>query len=185
MELKMQRMLYPPTSAYRSETGGLMSALRVLSIDDIRDYHHKYYTPHNMALVVCGPLDRIALLDSLSPIEKRLEEAGLAHGAAGPPGWKRPFMETASKVPPTIDGSQDLPGLDPADPDAKREKLRRRAFIDFPEKDESVGEVAITWVGPDYSDFETTEALSVLSELGDEGIRRHAHTDNAVKQAPT
>ena len=28
---RAQRMLYPPSSAYRSETGGLMSMLRVLT----------------------------------------------------------------------------------------------------------------------------------------------------------
>jgi hypothetical protein len=31
--LSSQRLLYPPGSAYRSETGGLMSALRVLSVE--------------------------------------------------------------------------------------------------------------------------------------------------------
>jgi hypothetical protein len=29
----MQRLLNPPGSAYRSETGGLMEALRVLTVD--------------------------------------------------------------------------------------------------------------------------------------------------------
>jgi hypothetical protein len=30
---RSQRILYPPGSAYRSETGGLMEALRVLTVD--------------------------------------------------------------------------------------------------------------------------------------------------------
>jgi Zn-dependent M16 (insulinase) family peptidase len=163
MELKNQRMLYPRSSAYRSETGGLMSALRVLKIEDIRKYHATYYAPHNMALVVCGPLERAALLDSLAPIEERLQAAGSTHGPQGPQGWKRPFVETQSNVAPVIDGAAETPGVDRPDPDQPVEKRRRRAFIEFPEKDESVGEVAVTWVGPQYHDFLTNEALSVLS----------------------
>lgn len=164
MELKAQRMLYPRSSAYRSETGGLMSALRVLTIDDIRRYHRAYYAPHNMALVVAGPLERAALLDSLAPIEKRLQETGAAHGPAGPKGWKRPFVETQSSEVPVIDGTANTPGIDAPDPDKPVEKRRRRAFVEFPEKDESVGEVMVTWVGPKYNEWEKNDALSTLSE---------------------
>ncbi len=137
MELKSQRMLYPATSAYRSETGGLMSALRVLNIDKIRDYHHQYYAPHNAALVVCGPLARADLLDSLAAVEKRLVTKRDAQ-PQGPRGWKRPFVETASAIPPQIDGSKkEQPGLDPADPPAEGaqpDPKRRRAFVDFPRR---------------------------------------------------
>lgn len=34
MALKLQRLLYPEGSAYRSETGGLMEALRVLTAEE-------------------------------------------------------------------------------------------------------------------------------------------------------
>ncbi|PWY97140.1 hypothetical protein BCV70DRAFT_219707 [Testicularia cyperi] len=166
MELKSQRMLYPKSSAYRSETGGLMAALRVLTIDDIRSYHRDYYGPYNAALVVCGPLERAELLDTLAPVEERLITKRHAT-PEGPRGWKRPFVDTDSAVPPTIDGSVlDKPGLDPADPPAKGEQpdpKRRRAFVDFPEKDESVGEVQVSWVGPKFQDWMTSEAINVLS----------------------
>lgn len=166
MELKSQRMLYPASSAYRSETGGLMSALRVLNIDKIRDYHQQYYAPHNAALVVCGPLARADLLDSLAPVEERLKSKRNAQ-PEGPRGWKRPFVETDSAVPPTIDGSKtEQPGLDPADPPAEGSKpdpKRRRAFVDFPEKDESVGEIQVSWVGPRFQDWMTCEAVNILS----------------------
>ncbi|TKY89650.1 hypothetical protein EX895_001435 [Sporisorium graminicola] len=166
MELKSQRMLYPASSAYRSETGGLMSALRVLNIDKIRDYHQQYYAPHNAALVVCGPLARADLLDSLAPVEERLVTKRNAQ-PEGPRGWKRPFLETDSAVPPTIDGSKiEQPGLDPADPPAEGsqpDSKRRRAFIDFPEKDESVGEIQVSWVGPKFQDWMMCEAVNILS----------------------
>lgn len=176
MELKTQRMLYPRTSAYRSETGGLMSALRVLTIDDIRLYHKTYYTPHNAALVLCGPLDRTALFETLQAIDQRFLEQGAAHGEYGPPGWRRPFVETPSAVPPVIDGRQlHCEGVDDADP--PMDPRRRRVFIDFPEKDESVGEVQISWVGPPLDATLDLHALDVLGTyLTDSPVSPMQHT---------
>lgn len=56
MALRLQRLLDPPGSAYRSETGGLMEALRVLTPEQIRKYHSTYYVPHNLSLIVGGKL---------------------------------------------------------------------------------------------------------------------------------
>jgi Zn-dependent M16 (insulinase) family peptidase len=141
MQLEYQRKLYQPSSGYRSETGGLMSALRVLTIDDIRQYHHKYYAPYNTAVVVCGPLDRTELLDKLQATEDSLVE----HGVKGVPnGWKRPFVDTASAQIPKI------------------AEKRTQIVVDFPEKDESVGEVMVAWLGPRVDEWEVSEALGVL-----------------------
>lgn len=162
MELKTQRMLYPKTSAYRSETGGLMAALRVLTIDDIRRYHSQYYAPHNAAIVLCGPLDHEKLFATLQSIDERFVDMGKAHGERGPPGWKRPFMETGSAIAPVIDGSAlHCDGLDDAHPPAH--PRRRRAFVDFPERDESIGEVQISWLGPTLDEYLDLQALDVLS----------------------
>lgn len=38
MELAMQRLMFPEGCGYRSETGGLMEALRVLDVQTIREY---------------------------------------------------------------------------------------------------------------------------------------------------
>jgi hypothetical protein len=38
MELAKQRLMFPESSGYRSETGGLMEALRVLQVETIREY---------------------------------------------------------------------------------------------------------------------------------------------------
>lgn len=162
MELKTQRMLYPRSSAYRSETGGLMAALRVLTIDDIRRYHAQYYTPHNAALVLCGPLDRAALFDTLRTIDQRFVDQGVAHGEHGPRGWRRPFMETPSSVPPVIRADTlQGDGVDDADPPA--DARRRRVFVEFPETDESVGEVQVSWIGPTLDETLTLHAIDVLS----------------------
>jgi Zn-dependent M16 (insulinase) family peptidase len=118
-----------------------MSALRVLTIDEIREYHHTYYEPYNTALVVCGPLDRSKLFESVAPVEQTL----IAKGVKGaPPGWKRPFLETPSSIVPSLKENRVL------------------EVVEFPEKDESVGEVMVSWIGPRVDDFETCEAISLL-----------------------
>ena len=97
-------------------------------------------------------------------IDKRFAEAGVAHGAMGPPGWRRPFLETPSAVPPKIDGRLlHVDGVDEADPPADEKGLRRRAFIEFPERDESIGEVQISWVGPPLEDTLELQAIDVLA----------------------
>ncbi|CAG8642168.1 2676_t:CDS:2, partial [Acaulospora colombiana] len=50
MDLAYRRKLYPEGNGYRSETGGMMEALRKLSLAEIQAYHSKYYAPHNLCL---------------------------------------------------------------------------------------------------------------------------------------
>ncbi|KAG9001081.1 hypothetical protein FRB93_012461 [Tulasnella sp. JGI-2019a] len=142
MALKSQRLVYPEGSAYRSETGGLMEALRVLTPGKIRDYHRSYYVPHNLSLIVAGRLSTEALLDIL---QTQVEPTILKHGQTGPPqGWKRPFMETPSIGLPKI-GKPIT------------------ATVDFPEKDESQGEIQMCFVGPPPKDILSRKALDLLA----------------------
>ncbi|KAG8859116.1 hypothetical protein FRB96_004686 [Tulasnella sp. 330] len=142
MALKAQRLMYPEGSGYRSETGGLMEALRVLTAEKIRDYHRSYYVPHNLSLIVAGRLSTTALLDVL---QTQVEPTILKHGQTGPPqGWKRPFMETPSAAIPKI----DKPII---------------ATVDFPEKDESQGEIQMCFVGPPTRDILSRKALDLLA----------------------
>jgi len=148
----MQRLLNPPESAYRSETGGLMEALRVLTIDQseskhdhnalpptvhlVRDYHRSYYLPHNLSLIVAGKLSS-GTTTLLSVIQDKVEPSLIAHGHnAGPrpPGWKRPFVETVS---------------------ANRRPISEtiRETEEFPENDESMGELVINFMGPSRADY--------------------------------
>ncbi|KAI0652259.1 Metalloenzyme, LuxS/M16 peptidase-like protein [Trametes meyenii] len=145
MALRMQRLLNPPGSAYRSETGGLMEALRVLTVDQIRDYHHTYYVPHNLTLIVTGKLasGTASLLDV---VQNQVEPSIVAHHqnqGTKPAGWKRPFVETAS---------------------AQRKPIAQtiKETIEFPEKDESVGELQIGFLGPPPNAFLERKALDIL-----------------------
>ncbi|KAF5374955.1 hypothetical protein D9758_000192 [Tetrapyrgos nigripes] len=145
MALRQQRLLDPPGSAYRSETGGLMEALRVLTAEQIRKYHGSYYVPHNLSLIVAGKLSS-GTSSLLSVIQDQVEPSLIKHGqnlGARPPGWKRPFVET---------------------PSANRQPIPKtiKDTVEFPEKDESVGELIITFLGPAPNEFLERKALDIL-----------------------
>ncbi|KIK71096.1 hypothetical protein GYMLUDRAFT_147646 [Collybiopsis luxurians FD-317 M1] len=143
MALHVQRLLYPPGSAYRSETGGLMEALRKLTVEQIRDYHGAYYVPHNFSLIVAGKLPTESLL---SVVQDQVEPSLISHGqnhGPKPAGWKRPFLETPSANMPSLSHSVS-------------------ETVDFPEQDESVGELAINFLGPAPNEFLERKALDVL-----------------------
>ncbi|KAF8622884.1 hypothetical protein AX15_006649 [Amanita polypyramis BW_CC] len=145
MALRLQRLLEPPGSAYRSETGGLMESLRVLTADQIREYHGAFYVPHNLALIVTGKFSEgtTSLLEVIQEqVEPVLVENGAKHGHR-PLGWKRPFLETASAERPPI--TQTV-----------------KEVVEFPEKDESMGELIISFLGPAPNAFLERKALDIL-----------------------
>ncbi|KAG8906618.1 hypothetical protein FRB99_006488 [Tulasnella sp. 403] len=150
MAVKLQRAFYPTQSAYRSETGGLMEALRVLTAEKIREYHRTYYVPHNLCLIVTGRLPTSTLLDV---VQKEVEPRLLEHGQTGPPsGWRRPFLETPSIQKPAISATVSQ-------------------VVEFPEKDESQGEIALAYVGPELTDMLTRKAIDILTlYLGDSPV---------------
>ncbi|KAK7058884.1 hypothetical protein VNI00_001508 [Paramarasmius palmivorus] len=129
MALRMQRLLDPPESAYRSETGGLMEALRVLTVEQIRDYHASYYVPHNLVLIVAGKLSS-GTSSLLKVVQEQVEPSLIAHGqnkGPRPPGWKRPFVETPSAIRPPLTSSVqetvEFPDQDEKDTRATRVEL--------------------------------------------------------------
>ncbi|EJU02584.1 hypothetical protein DACRYDRAFT_21645 [Dacryopinax primogenitus] len=143
LALRLQRAFYPEGNAYRSETGGLMEALRNLDIHQIRKYHSTYYAPHNLCVIMMGRLSTKDLLNVLqSQVEPRIIAHGQAHGPR-PPGWKRPFMETKTAEPFSLG----------------KGKLET---VEFPEQDESVGEACVSWIGPKADDFVNQQALDIL-----------------------
>ncbi|KAI0307721.1 Metalloenzyme, LuxS/M16 peptidase-like protein [Multifurca ochricompacta] len=145
MSLQAQRLLNPLGSAYRSETGGLMEALRKLTVEQIREYHGTYYVPHNLSLVVAGKLSS-GTEALLSVVQNKVEPSIIAHGqdkGPRPTGWSRPFMET---------------------PSALREPIKEfiECTVEFPEKDESTGELMINFMGPHMDNLLESKALDIL-----------------------
>ncbi|WWC71010.1 uncharacterized protein I206_104963 [Kwoniella pini CBS 10737] len=146
MALETQRTLYPPSSAYRSETGGLLHKLRVLTAQQIRDYHGKYYQPYNLCLVIDGAVPIPELFEILNnKVDPLILEQRKDQTVVIPPAdWQRPFVET------TTSHKLGIP-----------ESVTK--VVEFMEEDESVGEVSLTYLGPSPVDYFTNTALKILS----------------------
>ncbi|KAM0793508.1 hypothetical protein ACM66B_000947 [Microbotryomycetes sp. NB124-2] len=139
--------LYSMQNGMRSETGGMLDALRKLTLEEIREYHHAMYVPQNVTVVILGQAMRPEmLLQMLSDkTEPMLTSIGLAKGPH-PPNWRRPFIETASASHPPRLTSNIV------------------KVIEYAERDESVGEIEIDWVGPSIKDLLTLKAIQVLMD---------------------
>lgn len=138
-----QKLLYGPKSAYSSETGGLTSNLRVLTNDQIREFHKDIYRPDNLSIIVAGDIDPKEFAAVVQSIDDTLP-------ALSPTPHLRPFVDTEPKK---------YPG----------EKIVKA--VEFPETDESFGEISISWVGPPVHDVIEGNAISIiLKYLTLEGI---------------
>lgn len=139
---RLQKVLYGSKSAYSSETGGLMDALRVLTNEEIQKFHKERYTPHNLCVILTGDVDSDEFLEVMRKIDDGLE--------AKPAQFIRPFVDT--------------------EPSSYLNKSSV-VTVDFPELDESSGEAAIGWVGPKLESLDSGLALDILLKyLTEEGI---------------
>ncbi|KAH0542239.1 hypothetical protein FGG08_003361 [Glutinoglossum americanum] len=137
MDLKARRLLYPEGIGFRYETGGMLEQLRVLTADRIREFHREMYHPKNLCLVIIGEVDHRNLLEVLD----KFETPFLDDLPKPSDTWKRPWIE--STQPPPL-------------------KESVIETVEFPEDDESMGEISISFFGPDGNDSLLTSALGVL-----------------------
>ncbi|GJJ78971.1 presequence protease [Entomortierella parvispora] len=135
MDLCRQRIMYPESSGYRYETGGLMLNLRSLEAEKIRQYHRDYYRPDNLCLIISGVVDHGKLLAALGPVEERIISKGPL------PPMKRPWVDS---------------------PQAPLMSETTKTIVTFPSEDEDMGEVAINWFGAPITDFLTFQALDIV-----------------------
>ncbi|KAK6354307.1 hypothetical protein TWF730_008717 [Orbilia blumenaviensis] len=137
MMLEANRQIYPDGVGFRSETGGMMEQLRVLKPQRIRDFHKEMYQPRNLCLVIIGSVDETELLKILDKFED-----GILDDVPAPDSpWQRPWVD--SKQPPLL-----------------KENIVRR--VEFPEKDESMGNILVGYLGPSGVDHKHVVALEVL-----------------------
>ncbi len=127
MELTSKRLLYPDGVGFRYETGGMMEQLRVLTADRIREFHREMYQPKNLCLVIIGDVDHTDLLGILDNFEGTILQDIPKPDAR----FKRPWVES-KPVPPLQKTSV--------------------VTVDFPEEDESSGEILVSFFGPDCND---------------------------------
>lgn len=136
IELRSKRILYPEGVGFRYETGGMLEQLRVLTADQIRQFHRDMYQPRNLCLALFGEVNHKELLAILDGFESSIMSDIPSPDAPFP----RPWIE--SKHAPALTHSVV-------------EK------VDFPEEDESFGEIDIRFLGPDCSDSLSGAALTV------------------------
>ena len=127
MDLEYKRLMYPEGIGFRYETGGMMEQLRTLGADRIRAFHKHMYQPKNLCLVLVGAVDHGNLLDVVHEFEGTME--GDVPSIDAP--FKRPWIE--SKQAPLLEESV-------------------LKVAEFPEEDESAGEILISFFGPPYHD---------------------------------
>ncbi|TKA21744.1 hypothetical protein B0A50_08750 [Salinomyces thailandicus] len=137
IDLTLRRLMYPEGNGFRYETGGMMEQLRVLTADRIRKFHQEMYQPKNMRLVITGEVDHQELLQIVNDFEGSVLNDVPAVDAP----FKRPWAD--SKPTPPL------------------EKTIVKK-VQFPEEDESVGEIVVGFFGPRYTEHVATSALSVL-----------------------
>ncbi|KAM0278129.1 hypothetical protein ACHAQH_005327 [Verticillium albo-atrum] len=137
VDLAAKRQLYPENVGFRYETGGMTDALRSLTTDRIREFHREMYQPRNLAVVIVGETDHDNLLQILDEFEESIKDDLPPLDAP----FKRPWID--SEQPPSLTET-------------------KVSTAEFPEADESVGEVVVGWFGPNCVDPLATSALNVL-----------------------
>ncbi|KAK6212381.1 hypothetical protein LQW54_005334 [Pestalotiopsis sp. IQ-011] len=137
MDIKARHLLYPENVGFRYETGGMMDALRVLTPKRIRDFHKEMYQPRNMCIIIVGEVDHDNLLHILDDFEESVKD--------DIPAFDAPFRR---------------PWIDSAQPPALKETVVET--VEFPEEDESIGDIIIGFFGPDCSDTLQSTALNIV-----------------------
>ncbi len=137
MDLRARRLLYPENIGFRYETGGMMEALRVLTPQRIREFHKAMYQPQNLAIVIIGEADHDDLLRILDDFEESIK------GDIPPPNpdFKRPFVDSAQ--PPPLQKTYV-------------------ETVEFPEEDESTGEIVVAFFGPSCIDQIQATAVNII-----------------------
>lgn len=133
--LELLRNIYPE-HGYSKETGGIMKEIREnLSIDTIRKYHHRFYRPENLAVIVAGQVDIDEIEKALKPIDVKILKRKNSY-----PEFEKPWQ---TPVKP-LKQSKDIKIL-------------------FPSDEEESGLVHIGFLGPKATtEYETLTACYTL-----------------------
>ncbi|XXG99874.1 hypothetical protein Hte_006215 [Hypoxylon texense] len=137
MDIQARRLLYPENVGFRYETGGMMEALRVLTPEKIRDFHRAMYQPRNMCVIIVGEVDHDNLLSILDEFEESVK----------------------TDIPP-VDAPFKRPWIESAQPPPLKETTIKT--VEFPEEDESTGDMVVGFFGPNCTDVVETTALTIL-----------------------
>ncbi|CCC69485.1 hypothetical protein NCAS_0C04950 [Naumovozyma castellii] len=135
--LEKQRLMFPRGSGYRSETGGLTNNLRDLTNEEIKEFHKANYSSDNLCLIICGNVPESELLEIVQNWDNSLPDKDLTRK-------KRPFLDSVDFQIP------------------KNRAELVESTVEFPELDESQGEILLSWIGESYLSFRDDLAVSML-----------------------
>ena len=127
MDQKIRQLVYSHQVGFRYETGGMMQPLRELTADRIREFHRQMYQPRNLCVMIVGEVDQANLLNVLDKFEDDIS------GSLTDPNqsWTRPWS-TSAQTPPLAKTVVEK--------------------VEFPEEDESTGEIVVAFLGPNSND---------------------------------
>ena len=137
IELRAKRLMYPEGIGFRYETGGMMERLRVLTAERIREFHRDLYQPKNLCVLVVGEVDH----DHFLSVLEKFESDVVLPNIPPHPEFKRPWLDSAQ--PPKL-----------------KESIVET--VEFPDEDESMGEVSIRYFGPDCDDALQSRFMACL-----------------------
>jgi Zn-dependent M16 (insulinase) family peptidase len=119
---------------YGFNTGGRVENLRHLTADKVRNYHHSYYRPDNISVIVTGKISPEDVLDSMIEVEDKILRKNINYSQIKP--WKSAL--------PTFDQSIVK-------------------TVEFPSNEEEGGAiVSMSWRLCEYHDFFTKTAMQIL-----------------------
>lgn len=128
----LRAMLYGEDSPYAKECGGLTSCIPRLTLDEVKEYHRRFYSAANCAVVIVGPAARDEASVFAAIERARLAETNTREGARpGERAWARPVHEKLSEL--------------------SGKSITAR----FPSQEEDTGSITFAWRGPNIDDLET------------------------------
>ena len=102
--LAMRKQLYPGgTCGFSMETGGIMSQIRTLTVEQVRQYHKEYYRPDNTFVIVAGKVGAGEVLSSVDKLQPKMSDP-----SRHPPPASLPKPFTVHQVPPLMQSADQL-----------------------------------------------------------------------------
>ncbi|KAJ2551923.1 hypothetical protein EV175_003507 [Coemansia sp. RSA 1933] len=128
-------MLYPPSSTYAWESGGLLQAIEVLTTKEVAEYHSEFYNYQSLTLLLVGAYDK----------------------------QPEAVFRVLAALDAEISAAQPLPRR--TMPPLREKKDKRRNDVLFPSEKSQTGTMAFAWEGPLEEDVETHVAVEILLEF--------------------
>ncbi|KAI8067548.1 Metalloenzyme, LuxS/M16 peptidase-like protein [Gongronella butleri] len=141
---RTKELVFPSHCSYRHQAGGKTENIRHLSLEKVRSYHAQFYRPDNLCIIISGKVDPDRLMDTLETIDQHIE----THSPRRP--TVRPWA--------TLKSLPDIP------------KSITETVL-FPDTNESVGDITMTWLGPAWNDAVGLAAIQMMhTYLSDSSI---------------